>query len=135
MWSLAGLRVLRFGNPLVRLVLESRAHRLLSGRLLLLSYRGHRSGREYRIPLRYAETPDRRFVALALRPDGKAWWRSFTAPAHATLTVRGSRIRVSGELATRAGREEALDAYLARYRRSAHVAHGAAVVVFTAAGG
>jgi hypothetical protein len=135
MLSLAGLRVLRLGNPLVRLVLESRAHRLLSGRLVLLSYRGHRSGREYRIPLRYAETPDRRFVALALRPAAKAWWRSFAAPGPATLTVRGSRIRVCGTLATQAGREEALDAYLARHRGSARFAHGAAVVVFTPAGG
>ena len=43
-WGATGLRVLRLANPFVRVVLESRAHRLVSGRLLLLAYRGRRSG-------------------------------------------------------------------------------------------
>ena len=73
------LRALRLANPLVRVVLRSPVHRVLSGRLLVLSYRGHRSGRTFRIPLRYAETADGAFVAVAVRPDRKLWWRSFRA--------------------------------------------------------
>ena len=49
------------GLPLqdVRAVLDSPAHRVLSGTLLVMAYRGLRSGRAFRIPLRYAEADDR----------------------------------------------------------------------------
>ena len=53
------LPLLRLANPLVGRLLESRAHGLLSGALVVLTYRGRRSGREFRIPLQYAELADR----------------------------------------------------------------------------
>lgn len=134
-WSVAGLRMLRLANPLVRLVLESRAHPLLSGRLVLLSYRGHLSGREFRIPVRYATAPGGALVALALRPRRKDWWRSFAAVRAATLTVRGKRLGATGAVAEGDRRATALAAYLARYPRSAAVARDAAVVVFELADG
>ena len=130
MFGLAGLRVLRLGNPLVRLVLESRAHRLLSGRLVLLTYRGHRSGREFRIPLRYAEPLAGTVVTLAVRPERKKWWRSFAPAGPAALTLRGARVLALGALAEEDARERALAAYLARHPRSARIARDAAVVVF-----
>jgi len=112
----------------VRGVLSSPAHRLLSGRLLVLEYHGHRSGRSFGIPLRYAEETDRRLVAIAVRPKQKLWWRSFVTPAPATLTLRGRRVEAVGALAEL---DAALDAYVARYPRSAALASDAAVVVFT----
>jgi hypothetical protein len=127
--------VLRLANPLVRIVLESRAHGPLSRQLVLLRYRGHRSGREYRIPLRYAETVDGRVIALAVASEGKQWWRSFVAPRPATLTLRGERIAARGTLAQGGARRAALDAYIARHPRSRRVAQGAAAVVFDRAGG
>jgi hypothetical protein len=123
--------VLRFSNPFVRIALESRVHSLLSGRLLLLTYRGHRSGREFRIPLRYAETPAGELVALAVRPGRKDWWRSFAPAGPATLTVRGACRAAEGALAADTRRETARAAYLDRYPRSAKVSRDAAIVVFT----
>ncbi len=41
-------------NPLVRAVLRSPAHRLLSGSLLLVTFLGRRSGQAYTIPVQYA---------------------------------------------------------------------------------
>lgn len=131
MWRVAWLRVLRLSNPLVRLVLESSAHPVLSGRLLLVTYRGHRSGKEFRIPLRYAETPAGELVALAVRPGRKDWWRSFAPAGPATLTVRGARTAAEGVLALGERRETARAAYLCRYPRSAKVTGDAAIVVFT----
>ena len=130
MRGVSGLRAIRVANPLVRLVLESRAHHLLSGRLLVLAYRGHRSAREFRIPLRYAETGSGAAVAVAVQPRRKQWWRSFAATAPATLVLRGERVGVRGSLASGDARETALEAYLARYPRSREVTEGAAVVVF-----
>lgn len=124
------LRLLRCASPVVRVVLGSPAHDLLGSRLLVLEYRGRRSGRSFRIPLRYAEGSDGSLVAIAVRPERKLWWRSFAAPRPATLTLRGRTVEVRGALAKSAVREAAVSTYLARYPRSAAVAADAAVVVF-----
>jgi hypothetical protein len=115
------LRLLRIANPVVRGVLRSPAHRLLSGALLVLTYRGWRSRREFCIPLQYAETPGDTVVALAVRPEQKLWWRSFTDPTPATLLVAGTERAVTGRLLDGDERRTALRAYLARFPR----AHGA----------
>jgi hypothetical protein len=125
------LRVLRIANPAVRVVLASRAHAILSGRLLVLEYAGRTSGRAYRIPLRYAEAANGTLVALAVEPERKLWWRSFTASTSASVVLRGRRVGVRGALTDGDARERALDVYVARYPRSAALATDAAVVVFT----
>jgi hypothetical protein len=129
--GVGGLRVLRLANPLVRRVLDSPAHRALSGQLLVLAYRGSRTGQEHRIPLRYAETPAGEIVVLALEPEGKQWWRSFAAPRGATITFRGARLTVEGVLSEGQMRRQALAAYTARFRVGSGLAATAAVVVFT----
>ena len=45
--------VVRYFNPFMRLVLGSRAHRMMSGRLLLLSFTGRRTGRSYTTPVSF----------------------------------------------------------------------------------
>jgi hypothetical protein len=125
------LRLLRLGNPVVRAVLGSRAHRLLSGRLLVLDYRGRRTGRRYRIPLRYAETDAGELVAVAVRPERKLWWRSFTEPASASVLLRGETVGVVGALASGDTRTSVLARYDERTPRGARWTGDAAVVVFT----
>jgi deazaflavin-dependent oxidoreductase (nitroreductase family) len=129
-WSVAALRLLRLANPFVRGLLDSRAHGILSGRLVLLEYSGRRSGRTFRIPLRYAPTSDGAVVAVALRPERKQWWRAFTPCGRATLMLRGAVVSADGVLAAGEARAAALEAYLRRYPRSRSVAQDAAVVVF-----
>ena len=114
----------------MRRVLRSRAHPLLSGRLLVLTYRGRRSGRTFAVPLRYAELSDGRLVAVALHREQKLWWRTFADPAGAAVTIRGSIVPVTGVVAAGTSREEARVGYVRRYRRSARVIEDAAVVVF-----
>jgi hypothetical protein len=112
-------------------VLGSRAHRLLSGRLLVLEYRGRRTGRRYRIPLRYAETGEGELVAVAVRPQRKQWWRSFAEPAAASVLLRGATIDVVGALASGEPRASVLARYDERNPRGARWTRDAAVVVFT----
>jgi hypothetical protein len=128
--DVAPLRLLRLANPLVRAVLDSPMHGLLSGRLVLVEYRGRRSGRTFRIPLRYAPTGDGGIAAVAVRPERKQWWRAFAPAAGATLTIRGAPVSARGEITAGDARNAALEAYLARYPRSRRVAQDAAVVVF-----
>ena len=124
------MRVLRLANPLVRAVLRSPVHRVLSGRLLVLSYRGNRSGRTFRIPLRYAASADGTVVAVAVRPARKLWWRSFRSGRDGTLVLRGRSVGAHGTLLAGGPRDTALDAYVARYPRSARFVRDAAIVVF-----
>jgi hypothetical protein len=126
---LRAIRLVRLGNPVVRAVLRSRAHPTLSGRLLVLSYRGHRSERSFEIPLRYAETADGRLVVAAVAPAGKLWWRSFAGGRPASVTLRRRTRPVVGALAEGETRDEALAAYAARYPRSASLVRDAAIVV------
>lgn len=128
------LRLLRVGNPLVRGVLRSPAHGLLSGRLIVLEYHGRKTGRTFAIPLRYAQLADRRLVALAVEPAGKQWWRSFVEPRRAVVLHRGQRHELVGTLAEGTARDAAREAYAARYPRSAQLSENAALVVFERTG-
>ena len=113
------LRLLRLANPVVRTMLGSPAHRLLSGALVVLEYRGNRSGRTFRIPVQYAELPGEGIIALAVHPERKLWWRSFAEPTPAVILVRGSRRAVTGRLLDGAERRAALRAYVERFPRAA----------------
>ncbi len=128
------LRLLRLGNPIVRGILRSRAHRLLSGSLAVLEYEGRMSGRTFVIPLRYAETGDGRLVALAGDPGRKLWWRSFSEPHPAAVLLRRQRCKMVGTLAQGTLRDQARAAYAARYPRSTGLLGDAALVVFERAG-
>lgn len=143
------LRLLRLGNPVVRAILGSPAHGLLSGSLVLLEYAGRRTGTRYRIPVMGAETDGGSIVALAVAPARKQWWRSFRPSGRATLVVRREPRAVEGRLLTDpVARRTALRAYLLRFPRAAgplslpaHPTDGqldaadAAVVAFTPVAG
>lgn len=75
-------------SPLVIGILRSPLHPLLSPGLLLLSYRGRRSGRLVSIPVGYQRNGDA-ITVLASRAARKQWWRNFRAPAPVELLVRG----------------------------------------------
>ncbi|HEX6724761.1 MAG TPA: hypothetical protein VF073_05910 [Gaiella sp.] len=127
------LRLLRLANPLVKGILRSRSHGLLSGSLLVLEYEGRTSGRTFAIPLRYAEAKGY-LVALAVEPSRKRWWRAFAEPRRAVVLLRGHRREVVGRLAEGPLRDGARSAYAARYPRSEAVLEDAALVVFERAG-
>ena len=128
------LRAVRLANPVVRAVLRSRAHALLSARLAVLTYEARRSGRVFAIPLRYAELPDGSLVSIAVRAERKLWWRSFTEPRKATLELRRMRVPVVGTVAEGTLRDEAKAAYAMRYPRSAGLLDDASLVVFERSG-
>jgi deazaflavin-dependent oxidoreductase (nitroreductase family) len=89
----------KIANPLVGWTLRSRLHTLLSASLLLLTYRGRKSGREYRLPVQYAQDGQRIFI-LPGQPENKTWWRNFKDETPVTLTLRGK---------TRKGKARLLD--------------------------
>jgi hypothetical protein len=94
-YTQAELNVLHAVNPFVCALLRSPLHRLVSGRLLLLTYTGRKSGRAHTIPLGYTRLGDDLLVFTH-----HAWWRNLRGGAPVTL-------RLDGRLA--AGRAEVVD--------------------------
>ncbi len=109
-------RMRRFGNVFVGLLLRSPLHRTLSGSLILISYRGRMSGREYTVPVAYAEDAEGLIVFVG-HSEAKTWWRSMPG-ANVRVHLRGvdldadARVVKGSSLAS---------AYLARQPRSAGV--------------
>ncbi len=85
-------------NPLVRAVLRSPAHRLLSGRLLLVTYTGRRSGAQYTIPVQYERDGEALLVTVGW-PERKLWWRNLREPGtRVGVTLAGRRREAVAEL-------------------------------------
>jgi len=97
----------RVVNPLLRALLRSPAHRMVSGRLALITYTGRRSGRGYTIVTYYRDKGDEVTVAVGW-PDRKVWWRNLTGEGGAVrLVIRGEEVR-GHAVATRSGEQDAL---------------------------
>ena len=79
----------RLVNPLLRSILSSPLHPLLSGRIALITFTGRRSGRSYTIPVLYELEGD--VVRIPVEwPARKRWWRNLreSAPVHMRLAGR-----------------------------------------------
>jgi hypothetical protein len=80
----------RFVNPLVKWILRSPIHRLLSSHLLLISVTGRRSGRVYEIPVAYHQSGDSTTINVGA-PERKQWWRNFRNRRPTHVIIRGDR--------------------------------------------
>src|SRR4051812_41946369 len=104
-------------NPVVRGLLRSPAHRVLSRSVLLLAYTGRRSGVRRELPVMYALLGER-FVVVVGQPETKTWWRNFAGDVRpVTVTVAGQRVSCRAQLVgpTSTDHQTALAAYRARY--------------------
>jgi deazaflavin-dependent oxidoreductase (nitroreductase family) len=79
---------IRPDNVVISAILRSPLHPLLSGMVVLLRYRGRRSGRRYTIPLQYIEH-DERVVVAAFDADRKQWWRNVQEGPEVEVLHRG----------------------------------------------
>jgi hypothetical protein len=80
----------RVVNPLVRGLLRSPAHGMLSGRLALLTVTGRRSGRTFTFPVGYRRDGDRVTIGVA-SPERKRWWRNLRDAAPVEIWLAGVR--------------------------------------------
>jgi deazaflavin-dependent oxidoreductase (nitroreductase family) len=104
----------RIANPAVRLILRSPAHGFLSAAVLLVSYRGRRSGMERTLPVQYAQDGD----TLYLLPGGaerKTWWRNLRDGASVRITLRGENLSGHAVLLEGASDRDAMVAGLRCY--------------------
>src|SRR5437763_9928943 len=80
----------RTASPVVRAVLSSPLHPLLSGGLALITVTGRRSGRRYTFPVGYRQDGDRVTVNVGW-PQRKDWWRNLKQGGRVEMRIRGRR--------------------------------------------
>src|SRR5215212_3691467 len=81
---LAPLWLFRALNPLMRALLRSPLHGLLSGMLMLLSYTGRKSGKIYTIPIGYFVWGEGELMAFT----SARWWTNLRDGAPVTLLLK-----------------------------------------------
>ena len=107
------------GNALVGGVLRSPLHRMMSRSLLLLTYQGRRTGKEYTFPVAYARYQEDELVVVAGRPGGKTWWTNMRGSLPVRLLIAGREIRGEADLVKGEEAVARLGVYLAQHPRSA----------------
>lgn len=107
----------RSSNPVTRWILSGRLHGVISGRLLLVSFTGRKTGRSYVTPVSYVRDGSRLLI-----PGGGAWWKNLGG-APVRVRLRGTWRTASSEVITE---PEALSETLGRM-----MAANPAVSVFT----
>jgi hypothetical protein len=109
----------RLVNPVVRFVLRSPLHRLLSGSLVILTYQGRKTGRWCSLPCLYARDGQDLYI-IPGQPHRKVWWRNLRQPTPVRLRLQGRDLEGT---ATASSDPEAVAAglrrYLARYPKAA----------------
>jgi deazaflavin-dependent oxidoreductase (nitroreductase family) len=95
-------------------LLRSPLHRLVSGSLLLITYRGRRTGRHFTIPAAYAARAGTLTIFVG-HPERKGWWRNLRDGAAVEVQLRGRRLHGQARLVDDAA---AAGTYLERYPRA-----------------
>jgi hypothetical protein len=78
----------RVVNPLARLLLRSRLHRLLSASLVILSYQNRKTGRWRSLPCMYARDGHDLYIVPG-QPGRKVWWRNLRQSSPVRLHLQG----------------------------------------------
>ena len=107
------------GNALVGGVLRSPLHRTMSRSLLLLTYKGRRTGKEYTIPVGYARYADDELVVIAGRPGGKTWWTNMRGSLPVRVRLAGKELEGEARLVTGGDAVPRLAAYFEQVPRAA----------------
>lgn len=76
-------------NPIVALLLRSPLHFLASKSLMVVTFWGRKSGKQYSTPVRYLRVDN---TIVSFSSDGTAWWRNLRNGAKANLLVEGDNI-------------------------------------------
>ena len=113
-------------NALVASLLRSPLHGLMSRGLLLISYRGRKSGKEYTLPVQYVRQ-DREVSIVVGEAQNKTWWRNLRGGGPVRLVIAGRRL--SGQAGVWEGPQDseamlpALNRYLQAFPPAARMHH------------
>jgi deazaflavin-dependent oxidoreductase (nitroreductase family) len=111
-------------NPLVRFSLRSPFHRLISGSIMLITYRGRKSGHTYTLPVQYVRTGNTLNIVPGAA-ETKTWWRNLRGGAPVRVRLRGQDLSAQAEVLTGEANgdeiRDVLDSYLRRFPAAAQM--------------
>jgi len=98
-------------NPLVKLLLHSPLHALMSRSVLVITFTGRKSGRQFSTPVRYVRDGA---TIRCFSSNAAVWWRNLQGGAPVSLRVGGKDVRCQGRVLEAPNDEKAalLRAYL-----------------------
>jgi deazaflavin-dependent oxidoreductase (nitroreductase family) len=80
----------RTANPVIRSILRSPLHPLLSRRLALISVTGRKTGRTFTFPVGYERAGDIVRIGVGW-PERKRWWRNLLEEGRVEMVLGGKR--------------------------------------------
>jgi deazaflavin-dependent oxidoreductase (nitroreductase family) len=83
-------RIMKFGNKIVKAILESPFHKLMSDSTLVIEYKGRKSGKRLSTPVNY--TLENGTVRITSQKD-RVWWRNLKDNPEVKLRLRGKQLR------------------------------------------
>ena len=77
-------------NPIIKTLLRSPLHGFVSKNMMLMTYTGRKSGRQYEVPMNYFPIHENgsEFLATTSKPE-RVWWRNLRNGAEVRVLVRG----------------------------------------------
>lgn len=84
-----------FINAIVKRLLATPLHAMMSDSMMVMRYRGRRSGRELATPVRYIRDGD---TIIASTSTSTNWWRNLQEAEAAELLLAGESVRVRPEV-------------------------------------
>jgi deazaflavin-dependent oxidoreductase (nitroreductase family) len=78
----------KIANPFVKLILRSPLHGWMSAALLLITYHGRKSGKEYTLPVQYVQDGEHVYIVPGFA-EKKIWWRNLKGGADVQVTLKG----------------------------------------------
>lgn len=73
-------------NPLMKWLLRSPLHGVVSGRYVLLTFTGRKSGKIYMTPVQYIQAGEELYIITS---EGYTWWKNLRGGAEVMLHLRG----------------------------------------------
>ena len=78
-------------DPIIKTILRSPLHRMVSGNMMLMTYTGRKSARQYQVPINYfvIKSNGAEFLATVSKPE-RTWWRNLRGKAEVNVLVKGT---------------------------------------------
>lgn len=81
-------------NRMMKVLLNSSLHRMMSSSLLVVYFTGRKTGRARSTPLRYLRDGNQ---VTCMTGRQVSWWHNFKSPAEVQLQLAGERVTATGE--------------------------------------
>jgi deazaflavin-dependent oxidoreductase (nitroreductase family) len=86
-------QVPKFMNKVMTLLLRSPLHRMMSQHIMLITFRGRKSGKLFTIPVGYVRQGD-----SVICFTERKWWRNLVKQPEVTLRIQGKRYQGTAEI-------------------------------------